>query len=138
MASGKLDPCKFGKYEDRAGRSYRHDPSDPNCTVQAVCIVGGDDDDVSSKAPLSKEEISITDNSAVSLTVPANACDAIIQFNVICARFCIDGTVPTSTTGFSVGDGAVIKLTLNEMASFQAIAEAGFIGELIVSYNQEI
>lgn len=35
----KFEDCKFSG-QDRIYRSFREDPNDPNCSVQAVCIVG--------------------------------------------------------------------------------------------------
>ncbi len=79
------------------------------------------------------------DSTAVALTPPAGANRALIQVQsttaVTAIRYWEDGTAPTSSTGFSQGNLALIELlTAENIRNFKAIEETNGTTSLVITY----
>ena len=84
-------------------------------------------------------ETLVVSGTAQSLVGNANATDAIIQIQSTVAttavRYWEDGTAPTSSAGFSQGNGAVIELTNQQnIVNFKIIKETAGTTSIVVSY----
>lgn len=81
-----------------------------------------------------KDVVTGDENTVQLLAPPADVTGAIVQIDTsCCVRVCWDGTDPTATTGYQLGDGATICLGVSpnsdgdiaEVANFKIIAEPG-------------
>lgn len=81
-----------------------------------------------------KQSITGDDSQVELFNPPADAIGAVVQIDTsCCVRACWDGTDPTSTTGYQLGQGATICLgntpnsdgDITELAKFKLIAESG-------------
>ena len=84
-------------------------------------------------------ETLVVDTIALSLTPTSGANKALIQVQstvtTTAIRYWENGTVPTSSTGFSQGNGAVIELTTAEnIKNFKIIKETAGTTQIVVTY----
>ncbi len=84
-------------------------------------------------------ETLVITGTAQSLVGNVNATNAIIQVqstvSTTAIRYWEDGTVPTSSTGFSQGNGAVMELSNQQnIVNFKAIKETAGTTQIVVHY----
>lgn len=127
--------------------TYDHETAPPTISIVNTLEDGSSytpiGDEKKAKVEIQKQEFSVIagkaaisgDDSSVQLfTPPADATGAVVQIDTTCCvRACWDGTDPTTTTGYELGDGAIICLgctpnsqgDVAELANFKLIAEPG-------------
>lgn len=90
-----------------------------------------------------KESVTGDDATAVLLNPPADVIGAVVQIiTTCCVRVCWDGSSPTGTTGYQLGNGATVCLgctpnesgDVTEVSKFQAIGEPGCTFEIVATY----
>lgn len=76
--------------------------------------------------PVGAHTANSTLNSAVTVTIPAGSNGLLVQAFTQNIRFTIDGTTPTSTTGFrlTAGSDPVVLTAVTDNAVFKFIEEA--------------
>ena len=84
-------------------------------------------------------ETLVVSGTSQSLVGNANAIDAIIQVqstvSTTAIRYWEDGTVPTASTGFSQGNGAVMELSNQQnIVNFKVIKETAGTTQIVVHY----
>ena len=73
-------------------------------------------------------QIGLAATSVVSLTVPASAIQAVVQADGQNLRITLDGTSPTTTSGFVIPNGTSITLSASDATNAKFISTSTTVG----------
>ena len=87
------------------------------------------------RTSLGKQTISVTNSTAVSLTVPSGAVAAVIHADGGALSMTLDASAPTTTSGLRLDDG-VMFYAVTELSAVRLIARAGTTSAQIIYFNR--